>query len=112
MRVFLSLDECADAAREAEHTRELFRERVRLGSKGVRLLGVGVSGIEPAGAGQAPLFPDASLEKVRRMARAWELKETAMAIFDLKAAWAARRNFATWTKRKQHVYRQSKNPVR
>ena len=34
--------------------------------------------------------------RVRRMARAWELKETAMAIFDLKAAWAARRNFATW----------------
>ena len=30
------------------------------------------------------------------MARAWELKETAMAIFDLKAAWAARRNFERW----------------
>jgi transposase len=34
--------------------------------------------------------------RVHRMARAWELKETAMAIFDLKAAWAARRNFAAW----------------
>lgn len=34
--------------------------------------------------------------RVRRMARAWELKETAMAIFDLKAAWAARRNFGAW----------------
>ena len=32
----------------------------------------------------------------QRMARAWVLKETAMAIFDLKAAWAARRNFALW----------------
>jgi transposase len=32
----------------------------------------------------------------QRMARAWVLKETAMAIFDLKAAWAARRNFAMW----------------
>ena len=34
--------------------------------------------------------------RVRRVARAWELKETAMAIFDLRAAWAARRNFAAW----------------
>lgn len=35
-------------------------------------------------------------ERVHRVARAWELKETAMAIFDLRAAWAARRNFARW----------------
>ncbi|MGI8424083.1 MAG: ISL3 family transposase, partial [Chloroflexota bacterium] len=34
--------------------------------------------------------------QVHRVARAWELKETAMAIFDLKAPWAARRNFAHW----------------
>lgn len=34
--------------------------------------------------------------RVHRMARAWELKETAMAIFDLRAAWAARRNFERW----------------
>ena len=34
--------------------------------------------------------------RVHRMARAWEFKETAMAIFDLKAAWAARRNFEVW----------------
>jgi transposase len=34
--------------------------------------------------------------EVHRVARAWELKETAMAIFDLKAAWAARRNFEQW----------------
>jgi transposase len=34
--------------------------------------------------------------QVHRVARAWELKETAMAIFDLKAAWAARRNFERW----------------
>lgn len=39
---------------------------------------------------------DALRERVRRVARAWELKETAMAIFDLKAAWAARRNFERW----------------
>ena len=34
--------------------------------------------------------------QVHRVARAWELKETAMAIFDLKAPWAARRNFEQW----------------
>ena len=35
-------------------------------------------------------------QRVHRMARAWELKETAMAIFDLKAPWAARRQFEAW----------------
>lgn len=49
--------------------RELFRERIRLGTRGVRLLGVGVSGLEPAGAGQASLFSDAAEERARRMAR-------------------------------------------
>jgi len=39
---------------------------------------------------------DALREQVHRVARAWELKETAMAIFDLKAPWAARRNFERW----------------
>jgi transposase len=39
---------------------------------------------------------DALRERVHRVARAWELKETAMAIFDLKAPWAARRNFERW----------------
>ncbi|MEO6026720.1 MAG: ISL3 family transposase [Candidatus Binatia bacterium] len=34
--------------------------------------------------------------RVVRMGRAWALKETAMAIFDLKAQWAADRNFGTW----------------
>lgn len=34
--------------------------------------------------------------RVHRVARAWELKETAMAIFNLHAAWAARRNFGRW----------------
>jgi DNA polymerase-4 len=50
--------------------RRLFRERISLGTKGVRLLGVGVSGLEPVGTGQARLFPDAAEERVRRMARA------------------------------------------
>ena len=39
---------------------------------------------------------DALRERVHRVARAWELKETAMQIFNLKAAWAARRNFGRW----------------
>ncbi|MFQ5599045.1 MAG: DNA polymerase IV [Candidatus Krumholzibacteriia bacterium] len=48
----------------------LFRERIRLEGKGVRLLGVGVGGLEPAGSGQASLFPDAKQERARRLARA------------------------------------------
>ena len=50
--------------------RELFRERVVLRGRGVRLLGVGVSGLEAAGAGQAALFGDERQEKLRNLARA------------------------------------------
>ena len=50
--------------------RRLYRERIRLGGKGVRLLGVGVSGLEPAGHGQASLFEDPDEARARRMARA------------------------------------------
>jgi DNA polymerase-4 len=50
--------------------RRLFRERIRLGGKGVRLLGVGVSGLEPAGRGQRSLFGDPCDERARRAARA------------------------------------------
>ncbi|MFN7987549.1 MAG: DNA polymerase IV [Thermoanaerobaculia bacterium] len=50
--------------------RELFRERVILKGRGVRLLGVGVSGLEAAGAGQAALFGDERAEKLRSLARA------------------------------------------
>ncbi len=49
--------------------RELFRERVVLKGRGVRLLGVGVSGLEAAGAGQAALFSDERQEKLRNLAR-------------------------------------------
>ena len=35
-------------------------------------------------------------DQVERLGRAWGLKEMAMAIFDLKAPWAADRNFRTW----------------
>ena len=49
--------------------RSLLRERVDLGGRGVRLLGLGMSGLEPAGGGQATLFPDAQEERARRLAR-------------------------------------------
>ena len=59
-----------------EAARELFRERVDLKGRGVRLLGVGVSGLAAAGAGQAALFEDARQEKLRSLARtADEIRE-------------------------------------
>ena len=39
---------------------------------------------------------EALRERVHRVSRAWEYKELAMAIFDLKAEWAAQRNCETW----------------
>ncbi len=50
--------------------RELFRERIFLNGRGVRLLGVGVSGLEAARAGQPALFVDERQEKLRNLARA------------------------------------------
>ena len=50
--------------------RELFARRIRLQGKGVRLLGVGVSSLSPAGVGQASLFPDPAGEKAHRLAAA------------------------------------------
>jgi DNA polymerase-4 len=50
--------------------RGLFRDRIALGRRGVRLLGVGVSGLEPAGAGQASLFANPAEDRARRAARA------------------------------------------
>jgi DNA polymerase-4 len=50
--------------------RQLFRERIRLAGKGVRLLGVGISGLEPRGRGQAVLFEDDDQVRARRLARA------------------------------------------
>lgn len=49
--------------------RQLFRERIDLGGRGIRLLGVGVSGLEAAGR-QPSLFQDAPDERARRLARA------------------------------------------
>lgn len=50
--------------------RKLFRERIALRGRGVRLLGVGVSGIHPADRVPAPLFPDPEDVRARRRARA------------------------------------------
>jgi len=67
----LTLPEPTDLAEEiVEAARRLLAGRISLGTRGVRLLGVGVSGIAPAGGGQARLFPDAARERARRMARA------------------------------------------
>jgi len=50
--------------------RRLFEERIRLDGRGVRLLGLGVSGLEPAGTGQGLLFVDPQEERSRRAERA------------------------------------------
>ena len=50
--------------------RALFAERISLGGQGVRLLGVGMSGLGPQGAAQGSLFVDDAAEKARRLARA------------------------------------------
>ncbi|MHC4428544.1 MAG: DNA polymerase IV, partial [Planctomycetota bacterium] len=51
-----------------DEARRMFRERIRLGGKGVRLLGVGVSGLEPAGGGQSSLFSPPAEERAKRAA--------------------------------------------
>jgi len=53
-----------------EAARRLFRARIRLEGRGVRLLGVGVSGLEPARSGQGSLFEAPAEERARKMARA------------------------------------------
>ena len=45
-------------------------ERIRLAGRGVRLLGVGVSGLEPARSVQGTLFEAPVNERARKMARA------------------------------------------
>jgi DNA polymerase-4 len=53
-----------------DEARRLFRERIRLGGKGVRLLGIGISALESAGSGQAALFDHPGEHRARRAARA------------------------------------------
>lgn len=50
--------------------RDLFRHRIDLGGRGVRLLGVGVSGIEPAAGVPSRLFPTEDEATARKLARA------------------------------------------
>jgi nucleotidyltransferase/DNA polymerase involved in DNA repair len=57
-------DSIVDAARA------MFRERIDLGGKGVRLLGVGVSGLAPEANATAGLFPDPKVERARKFAEA------------------------------------------
>jgi nucleotidyltransferase/DNA polymerase involved in DNA repair len=66
----LTLSEPTDLAEVVvAAARRLFAERIDLGGRGVRLLGVGVSGLESASESQAGLFPDAAHERARRAAR-------------------------------------------
>ena len=48
----------------------MYRARIDLHGKGVRLLGVGVSHLVQADSGQPSLFPDPSEERARKLARA------------------------------------------
>jgi DNA polymerase-4 len=65
----LSLAEPTDLAEDiVEAARRLYRERIDLRGGGVRLLGVGVSGLEHAGAGQESLFADPESDRRRRFA--------------------------------------------
>jgi DNA polymerase-4 len=50
--------------------RRLFDEHIRLRGRGVRLLGLGVSGLEPAGSRQPSLFGDPVETRARSLARA------------------------------------------
>ncbi len=53
-----------------ETARALLRDKVDLGGRAIRLLGVGAEGLVPAGAGQLPLLPDRAAEKQRGAAAA------------------------------------------
>jgi hypothetical protein len=48
----------------------MYRERIDLHGQGVRLLGVGVSGLERASRSPGSLFPDADTERARKLAQA------------------------------------------
>jgi len=66
-----TLDDPTDLAEViVRESRRLLRDRIDLGRKGIRLLGIGVSGLLAAGSGQAALFADPSEERTRRLAEA------------------------------------------
>jgi nucleotidyltransferase/DNA polymerase involved in DNA repair len=65
-----TLPEATDLAEViVEAARALLRQRIPLEGRGIRLLGVGVSGLEASNAGQGRLFADPKTEKVRRLAQ-------------------------------------------
>jgi len=67
----LTLRDPADLADTIiDAARTMYRERIDLHGKGVRLLGVGVSGLVPAGRAPGSLFPDAAMERSRKLAEA------------------------------------------
>lgn len=67
----LTLPEATDLAEPiVRAAREMLVKRVDLGGRGVRLLGVGMSGLEPAATAQHGLFPDVAEIRARRLARA------------------------------------------
>jgi len=53
-----------------EAARALLRDRIPLGQQGVRLLGIGVGGLQPVSARQSTLFVDSREDRARRAARA------------------------------------------
>ena len=48
----------------------MYRDRIRLDGRGVRLLGLGVNGLEPKKSIQGALFTDPDQRRARRIARA------------------------------------------
>jgi DNA polymerase-4 len=56
--------------------RDMFHQRVHLAGRGVRLLGVGAGNLVPRGESQEDLFPDESLVRARRLARATDAIRT------------------------------------
>ncbi|MCP3977728.1 MAG: DNA polymerase IV [bacterium] len=53
-----------------DEARRMFRERIDLAGCGVRLLGLGVSGLDRGGLGQGALFEDPAEQRSRKAARA------------------------------------------
>jgi len=67
----VTLPEATDLAESiVTAARDLFAHGIRLQGQGVRLLGVGVSGLQAQGAGQRELFPDPAQQRAHRLAEA------------------------------------------
>ena len=67
----LTLRDPADLAEPIlDAVRTMYRERIDLHGKGVRLLGVGMSGLAPARGASSGLFVDADVERSRKRAQA------------------------------------------